>query len=91
MPDQIKHDAVTCAHYLRNRTGSGADQILRISEPNVGAMRQAGNLQKIGKVLRFGIHQHALDKARAHLRQAERAEPISSGVTPSGAQDKNSS
>ena len=42
---QIGHNAVARADDLRNRTGAAFDKVLRVTEPDVGAVRKARYLQ----------------------------------------------
>ena len=69
--EQIGHNAVTSTDYFGNGTGFVIDQVFRVSEPNVSAVGQAGNLQKVSKGLGLGLLQHAADERRTHLRQGE--------------------
>ena len=66
---QIGHDRVTAADNLRNGTGAVFNQLLRVTQPDVGSVGQTRYLQQVGELGRMALHQHSTDKRCAHLRQ----------------------
>ena len=85
--DQVEHNAVARPDDLRDIADARLDEVLRVAEPDVGAVGQARDLEQIGKVFRLRVHQHPLDKVSPHLGQtvgAELAPPVLLGGDPQG-------
>ena len=53
--DQVDHDVVTGADRGLNRTLSFGDQLLGVSDPDVGTMCQTCDADKVGYIFRLGL------------------------------------
>ena len=73
LAQQIEHDTVTAADDLRDGTGAAADELVGVAGPDVGAVGQARDLDKLGEILGTGLHQHSAHEVGAHLGDAEGA------------------
>ena len=68
---KVGHNRVSCSDNLGDTAGSVVDQLLRVAEPYVGAVRQARDLQKVGKGLGLCFKQHSPYKARSAFRDTK--------------------
>ena len=71
--EQVGHDAVSRTDDGGDGAGAVFDEVLRVADPNIRAVGQTRNLQKVGECLRLGIDEHLAHERRAALRQRERA------------------
>ena len=69
--EQIGHNTVTAADHIRNGTHTVFDQLLGVAQPHIRTVRQAGNLQQIGKSFWLCLHEHSQHKGGAHLRDRQ--------------------
>ena len=69
--DEVEHDAVSCTDNLADVAGSAPDEILRVAQPNIGAVGKSGDLQQVRKILWLTVEQHLTDKGGAHLRNGQ--------------------
>ena len=72
--DQCQHDGVTRPDDVGNGTGSVLYQILRVVRPDIGAVRQSGYLEQVGKRLRAGFLQHLDNEFGTKLRKPQRSQ-----------------
>ena len=70
---EVGHDRVTGSDYVRNGAGAVVDELLRVAQPYVRAVRQTGDLQQVGEGLGLGFDQHALNEAGAAFGDGEGA------------------
>ena len=70
-PDQIDHDIVTGTDGRLNGGRPLLDQLLGISQPDVGSVSQSGDPHQVGKIFRLGIDQHLHGEVGSKLRNAQ--------------------
>ena len=73
LSQQVQHDTVTAADNLRDGTCARTDKFVGVAGPDIGAVGQAGNLDKLGEILRLCVQKHLTHKVCAHFRDAEGA------------------
>ena len=68
--NQIEHDIVTAADCFINAGDSVYDQIMDVSCPDIGPVREAGKPDQCIELLWLCIHQHLAGKASAEFRHS---------------------
>ena len=71
--DKIEHNIVTAADRLVDRRRAGHDEVFRVAEPHVRAVREAGQAHEDIKTLRLRVDEHLTREAGAEFRDADRA------------------
>ena len=72
--DQVVHDVVSTSDNVRNIADALFNEVLRVIRPNVGTVRESGNLQKVGKVSRLCLLNHLHNESRTEFGQTAGAE-----------------
>ena len=71
--NQIQHDIVAAADGLGDGRGLGKNQVAGVSQPHIGAMREARKADERVKFCRLRLLQHPPRKAGAKFRDGARA------------------
>ena len=72
--DEIEHDIVAAADGLIDRGRAAQDQVLRVAEPNIRAVGEAGKADERIELRRLGVHEHPAGEDRAEFRNADCAD-----------------
>lgn len=71
--DEVHHDVVARGNRVLDRALTAADEVLRVAEPDVGAVRESRNAHEVRENVRLRVVNHLTRKRRAKLRNAEGA------------------
>ena len=69
--NQIHHDIVAGGNGVLQRARALTNQILRVAEPNVGAVRKARNSHEVAETIGVRVVNHLPRETRAKFRQPE--------------------
>ena len=71
--NEVEHDVVAAADRLQNARRAADDQLARVAEPHVRAVREAGKTHEGVEVLRLRVNEHLAREARVELGNGDRA------------------
>ena len=71
--NEVEHDVVAAADRLQNACCAADDQLARVAEPHVRAVREAGKTHEGVEVLRLRVNEHLAREARVELGNGDRA------------------
>lgn len=71
--DEVHHDVIARGDSVFDGALAAPNQVLRVAEPDVGAVGETGNAHEVGEYVRLRVVNHLARERRAELRDAERA------------------